>query len=264
MSPPPSHLQLWRRRYQRLLRLYPAAYRAHYAEPILQLYDDLVRDAPPGTESRVITAAILDTSVSIVREQFLALKARLNPKESPMAKRPFYVRHRITLGIAAAVIVIIAAVSAPPLVTATTNAIRLARINAIYNSLNLGPDYIPSSSIVFGDKRVYSWDKSRTYSSAKVYMRQADVDTTVAELRPKIEAAGFKYFEEPYPGSAQVELHFKSADNHYIRLTVFSAHRNSVAQADDMALLAAYDATHSPKEAPSTVQIKVNLDDNNE
>jgi hypothetical protein len=263
MDPPPD-IKLWRRRYQRLLRLYPAAYRRHYAQPILQLFDDLVRDAPPGTESRTIRAAMLDTIASIVREQLLSLKQSLTRKETSMSKRPFYVRHRLALSITTAVIIVAAALSAHTVFAAVTSTVRLARINAIYDSLHLSNDYILTSSDVFGDKRVYSWDKGRTWSSSKTYSHDADVDKTVAQLRQKIEAAGFKYFEEPYPGSAQIELHFKSPDRHYIRMTVSSAHRDAAARSGDMNLLAIYDQTHSPKEAPSDVIIKVNLDDNNE
>lgn len=179
-----------------------------------------------------------------------------------MSKRPFFSRHRLAFGVAAGVIVI--ALSANTILGAVMSATRLSQINAIYGSLKLGNEYSLVSESVFGDKRVYQYDKGRTQSSQKIYMRQADVDVTVAELRAKIDAAGFKYIGEPYPGSLQTQLHFESKDHHYIRLTVSSYHRDSVARSGDMSLLEIYDKSHSPKEAPSEVTIKVNLDDNNE
>ena len=181
-----------------------------------------------------------------------------------MIKRPFYIRHRLPLSIAGGILVIAAILSATTVIRAATDVVRLHRINAIYSSLHIGNDYYMSSESVFGDKRVYSYDKGRTMSSSKIYEHDANVDTTVADVRTKIEAAGFKYFEEPYPGSAQIELHFESKDHHYIRLTVASTRREAAAETGDMNILAAYDHAHSFNEGPSTVTIKVNLDDNNE
>lgn len=143
---------------------------------------------------------------------------------------------------------------------------RLSRITNIYRSLALGDDYRFESSDIFGDKRVYEWDKSRTYSSSQTYQRGATVSETVADLRQKIEAAGFTYFEEPYPGSAYVQLHFKSAKAEYLRLTVSSkprddAIRSSVIMQKDISS----EAIELDKNTgPSNIVIKVNLDDNNE
>lgn len=144
---------------------------------------------------------------------------------------------------------------------------RLNRINAIYQSFDLSFDdgYMVAYQNVFGDKRVYEWDKGRTYSSAIEYYYGADVDETAAELRQKIEAAGFEYFDEPYPGSADIQWHFKSDKGEYVRLTVSSKLR-------DDAITNAYlmnqdDSTAVEMDAnagPSSITLKVNLDDNNE
>jgi hypothetical protein len=139
---------------------------------------------------------------------------------------------------------------------------RKARILAIYDSLNLGSDYQMASEDVFGEKRVYAWDQGRTFSSSRSYVRAADVEATVAELRPRIEQAGFTYIGEPYPGSVDEQLHFRSAKGEYIRLTVSSKPRDDAVRAAhgkdlDYGSL----PTH---EGPSNVLIKVNLDDNNE
>jgi hypothetical protein len=143
---------------------------------------------------------------------------------------------------------------------------RKDRITAIYKSLNLNDDYQLQSSNIFGDKRVYSWDKSRTYASSQTYERGADVQTTVAELRKAIQAAGFDYFEEPYPGSTFTELHFKSVRSEYLRLTVSSKPRDDALRNDELMTKTVSAATIAldPNAGPSNVIIKVNLDDNNE
>ena len=142
---------------------------------------------------------------------------------------------------------------------------RLQRINAVYQSIDLDDSYLMAASNVFGEKQVYSWDKGRTSSSYIVYYHGANVDVTAAELKKKIEAAGFEYFEEPYPGSADVEWHFKSKDGVYVRLTVSSKSRNeairdaNLMHQDDSAAI-----DMDPNAGPAVVMIKVNLDDNNE
>lgn len=181
-----------------------------------------------------------------------------------MTKLKFYVRHRLALGATGVVLVIVAVLAVKMIIPAATSAVRLSQINGIYASLHLGNDYPVTSEAVFGDKRVYSYDKGRTMSSQKNYIHDATVDTTVADLRHKIEAAGFSFVGEPYPGSSQTQLHFKSKNSHYIRMTVSSTRRDSAARTGDMNILALYDQTHSPDEGPSAVIIKVNLDDNNE
>jgi len=144
-------------------------------------------------------------------------------------------------------------------------ATRKARIVAIYDSLKLGPEYQLQTSDIFGDKRPYSYDASRTFSSSQTYVRGADVKTTVAALRTSIEAAGFTFFEEPYPGSSFTELHFKSAKNEYIRLNVSSKPRDDALR--DSALMntsLANVVDMDSNAGPSNITIKVNLDDNNE
>lgn len=147
------------------------------------------------------------------------------------------------------------------------NGIRKNRILSIYSSLNLNSEkYIITSESIFGDKRVYNWDSSRSFSSVRKYVRGANVDVTVKELKAAIANAGFVFFEEPLPGSTSVQLHYKSQKNEYIRMSVSSKLR------DD----AFYNELHmgvtispetlaiNPNAGPSNVTIKVNLDDNNE
>ena len=139
---------------------------------------------------------------------------------------------------------------------------RAARINTIYDSLAISDDYQPVRSDVFGKKRAYNWDSSRTYSSSKTFVRDANVDVTVSELRNKIQNAGFTYFEEPYPGSSYIQLHFKSATAEYIRMTVSSQPRDNALMHDTSQNAAGF--AIDPNTGPSNVTVKVNLDDNNE
>lgn len=146
---------------------------------------------------------------------------------------------------------------------------RLERIEAIYASLNLDPDaYAVTSYDVFGDKRPYDYDKSRSKASAVEYVHADAVGATVAELDEKIKSAGFAYLEEPYPGSAIKQYHYKSDKNEYVRLTVVSkpywdAIRNDAILNKSFGELVTPDSFDTNM-APSNVTIKVNLDDNNE
>ena len=144
---------------------------------------------------------------------------------------------------------------------------RKDRIVAIYDSLKLGDEYQLTSSDIFGEKRVYEWDSSRTYSSSKEYDRGANVDTTVAELKKSIENAGFTYFDEPYQGSWIHQYHYKSDKNEYLRLSVMSKPKWDASRYD--ALMGRTEFSDAffnadPNTGPSMVTIKVNLDDNNE
>jgi len=190
--------------------------------------------------------------------------------------KPVYVKNSAYLAIVAGIvllvaifgIVIYAAVQntdqkvQDQIVLEQTNADRKARIEAIYAKLKLNADYTLQKSDVFGDKRVYDWDNQRSYSSSKTYEHNAPVDKTVAETRKAIEAAGFSFIDEPYPGSTSTQFHFKSADKEYIRLTVSSKSYDEATQGKDLSLEERNKL--DPNAAPSTVLIKVNLDDNNE
>lgn len=144
---------------------------------------------------------------------------------------------------------------------------REARINAIYASLEIDPTlYREERRDIFGEKKVYDYDKSRSYSSSIEYLRGAAVGDTVRELDEKIKAAGFDFIDEPYPGTrASTQYHYKSAKNEYIRLTVQSKpfwdySVNRLLMGESISGLDQLD----PNAGPSMVTIKVNLDDNNE
>lgn len=147
-----------------------------------------------------------------------------------------------------------------------TNNTRKHRIDTIFSSLHLDSRYIVQREQLFGEKRPYESDKNRSQSSYKKYIRAADVKTTVTEVKRAIEDAGFTYFDEPYPGSLQVQYHFKSQKNEYIRMTVSSKPRDDAIQNKAMMGIPLTDADFAldGNAGPSNVIIKVNLDDNNE
>lgn len=149
------------------------------------------------------------------------------------------------------------------IVVARENQARYDQITKIYSDLQLGDSYRVARTDVFGDKRVYSWDKGRTYSSSVEYGHNDTVSGTFADLKKKIEAAGFKYFDTAYKGSNAQQYHFKSSDGEYIRVSVVpSDYQNALIYGTPD--LDSWLATKNKDQAPSYVTIKVNLDDNNE
>ncbi len=175
--------------------------------------------------------------------------------------------HRLKGGLIILFGIIIVAVLGTFAINKFTEQQRLDRIYSIYQNIHTGFDevYLIGEQNVFGDKRVYDHDKSRTYSSSIVYYYGANVDKTAAELRQKIEAAGFKYIGEPYPGSKYIEWHFKSDKGEYVRLSVSSKPRDDAIR--DANLMNRDDSAAVDMDAnagPSVVTLKVNLDDNNE
>ena len=194
-------------------------------------------------------------------------KSARNAKNSA---RPWTTRFSVlTVGIytIAVTSVIVGALFASSTLMAQHNQTRLERIQAIYNSLELGDAYQVKDADVFGDKRVYNHDKSRTYSSSIEYYHADTVSNTVADLESKIKAAGFAFDNEPYPGAASTQYHYKSSKGEYIRVTVSSKVYDD---ALTNALIVDKNASNSKLDAldknaaPSNVIIKVNLNDNNE
>lgn len=191
------------------------------------------------------------------------LKASKKGKARPLTWRFYAVTIGIFLVSVAAVVVLALFISQT--VSRHNTQVRLDRINQIYANLNLDESYVLTHSNVFGDKRVYVWDKGRTLSSEKDYIKGDTVSNTVAELDAKIKAAGFGFIDEPYPGTKATQYHYKSSKGEYIRLTVESkpywdAAVNAGAMNQSLANLDTLDANAGP----SKITIKVNLDDNNE
>ena len=146
------------------------------------------------------------------------------------------------------------------------NDARLNRINEIYSSITLPQiTYLPINNI-FGDKRPYDYDKSRSYSSQKKFVVAKTVAETFGDIDKAIKAAGYTQFEEAYPGSTSKEFHYKTSRGEYVRLNVSSKLRNDAAINDQLMNGKFTEAFFKidPNAGPSTVTLKVNLDDNNE
>jgi hypothetical protein len=196
----------------------------------------------------------------------LSTKSIKNAKNAP---RPWSWRFSLlTLGIYTIVVatLIVAAYTAAGFISKHQNDDRLDRINGIYTSLNLDGSYVLQDSNIFGDKRVYSYDKSRTTSSSVKYVRADTVSNTVADVDAKIKAAGYTFVDEPYAGSVYVQYHYKSAKGEYIRLTVSSKPYDD-AVFNTFQMKKEFDSSLDSLDknaGPSTVLVKVNLDDNNE
>lgn len=178
--------------------------------------------------------------------------------------------YAVTIGIFAisvATVIVIALFAANIIQRAETSQ-RLGRINEIYSSLQLDDTYQVESSDIFGKKKPYEWDASRSHSSVVTYSHGESVSTTFNELDGKIRAAGFTFVSEPYPGAVQKQYHYKSSDGEYIRLSVESkkysdAIRNAALMKEDIGPVVD-EAGKDIESGPAKVTIKVNLDDNNE
>ena len=196
-------------------------------------------------------------------------KRNLNKKQSKKVVISRRNRIAVLLAVillAGASLVVLSASTARWIATAQSEQ-REDRIEGIYTSLAIPEAYRLTDSDVFGEKRIYDWDKNRTYSSSKWYLRGAPVDETVAEVDGLIKAAGFEFIDEPYAGSVFTQYHYKSKKGEYIRLTVSSkpyddAFDNALVM--DETRLADLTRTLNINAGPSNVLIKVNLDDNNE
>jgi len=147
-----------------------------------------------------------------------------------------------------------------------TNKAREARIVEIFDSIKIPEETFFQESSIFGDKRPYEFDKSRSTSSYKRFVVAAPVDETFSNFDQLIRNAGYTYFEEPYPGSTFKQYHYKSDKGEFVRLTVSSKLRDDAGSSD---ILMKGDLSDDyfkidPNAGPSRVTIKVNLDDNNE
>lgn len=107
----PYNLRQWRSRYASLLTLFPHEFRQEYAPLSLQLFTDIIRETyqeTPDQVGGVVGKIFLETVVDIVREQAKSIKNHLLGNKPPMKNQdPFYIKHRLGLGIAAGAIIIL-------------------------------------------------------------------------------------------------------------------------------------------------------------
>ena len=180
--------------------------------------------------------------------------AKQNKKSQHASREKIFLLTILVLIIAALAVITLRLV-----IPHTLTEARKHRIEATYSAINLGNDYIVQSKDIFGEKRVYDWDKSRSYSSSIHYIRSANVDATVQDIQKHVEAAGFTLIDHPYPFQWQ----YKSKENVYVRFDVLSKPRMDYFQ--NLQLMGKpVDNYDDMNTGPSNVTLKVNLDDNNE
>ncbi len=194
----------------------------------------------------------------------MATKKSLTRKKQPATTKG--VKELFSQKVAVVIIVVLALAMAGYMgwraVRAQQNVGRVQQIVGIYDSLNLGDGYRTNLIDIFGDKRTYDWDKSRTFASRVEYAHNDTPQNTRADLKQKLLAAGFTFVQTEYEGSVQPIDEYKNGTGNYVRVAVVS----KVAQ-DHMiygTASATDPAINHANEAPSYVTIKVNLDDNNE
>lgn len=174
----------------------------------------------------------------------------------------------VSIGIYTLVVatLVVAAFVLTNVISTQQNKERLGRIETIYSNLNLDDSYIAQKVNTFGEKRVYSYDKTRTVSSAVEYVHGDTVSNTTADLDAKIKAAGFTFTDEQATEGAYTQYHYKSSNGEYIRLIVSSKAYNDAttnALLMDKTAAAKLFSTLDKNVGPSSIVIKVNLDDNN-
>lgn len=193
-------------------------------------------------------------------------------KNSKAITRPWSLRFSIiTIGIYGIVVItlILAAFSIASLVANAEKIERTARIKEVYKSIAIEESCTNQAAAkvnIFGDKRVYAEDKSRTVSSSVSCARGDTVSNTAEYFDGQIKTAGFVLIDEPYAGSVFKEYHYKNDDGVFVRLHVSSKPYDDALQnevllgGDKMTIPENFDTNAGP----SNVTVKVNLDDNNE
>jgi hypothetical protein len=187
--------------------------------------------------------------------------------KSKKQQHDHHIRHRIIMGAGITVLaLLLGLVFALILIPRINNDIRLNRINAIYDSIQLPENTYFNTENVFGDKRPYPSGEGRTMSSSKTFVVAKTVNDTADMMDKAIKAAGYTFFEQLYPDSTSKEYHYKTSKNEYIRLNVTSKLRGDAASNDVLMTGKLSDDFFKidPNAGPSTVTLKVNLDDNNE
>jgi len=178
-----------------------------------------------------------------------------------------YKRHRLIIGISVALLGLLIAATAVFIVApAIGNSMRKDRIEEIYSKIPIPEKRGFYQEDIFGDKRPYDYDASRSKSSSIRFVIAANVDETFSNFDTLIRNAGFKFVAEPYPGAVQKQAHYKNDKGEYIRLTVSSKVRDD-AGSNELLMKGDFSEDFFKIDAnagPSNVVIKVNLDDNNE
>lgn len=186
-------------------------------------------------------------------------------KQTSQSKKNRKYLSKEKLALVSAIVFIIVSLTAVTMrfaIPTAVNEARKNRIAAMYEKIDLGSDYLVQSQDIFGEKRPYEWDKSRSYSSSKELVRGKNVDETVKDLQEHVTKAGFTLIDHPYPYQWQ----YKSDDAVYVRFNVLSKPRMEYIQNQSLMGKDVGSASNQidSNTGPSLVTLKVNLDDNNE
>lgn len=159
--------------------------------------------------------------------------------------------------IVAAVLVVALAYAIPSIVHKN----REAHVKSIVASLELDESYIKQKEFIYGDKRPNGLNGDKDKSSYVAYVRGANVDRTVDDLRQKIEAAGFKFERDKNPNGAIVHYQFRSESGEILYLSVSSKLRNDAIQNANL-MGQNVDASNSinTNAGPSEITIKIDID----
>jgi hypothetical protein len=162
-----------------------------------------------------------------------------------------------------AIVAIIVAVFCVIMLPSINNDIRKDRIISIFNSLKLDDQkYIFHGEYVRGESMTLNWVINKNSVYSRSYTRNANVDTTVSEVRKAATSAGLIYVGEPYPNMIASHLFdYRTTRNEYIRIAISSKLRDdaffnnpNMTQAEMIAL------DSEVNSAPTNVMIDVNLD----
>ncbi len=138
---------------------------------------------------------------------------------------------------------------------------RYHTIVSVLDSLNLNQGYNYISSDIFGDKRQSVYDNQKTQASVGIYTHNDTPENTRNDIRIYAEKAGFSYVATENEDSVSPVIVMKSNDSTYLRIRVYSkAIKDDIMYRNDDN----FRASDHANEAPSYIEIRVNLDGNND
>ena len=186
--------------------------------------------------------------------EIMKQKSQKTSKYAPSLKEKIFVTTTIGFILVALLVIAVGYV-----VPSQVNAARKSEIVSVFDSIKLDQSYSLQSENIFGKKQVYDWDKSRSYSSSRGYIRAADASSTAKDLRKRIQDAGFKEIDHPYPYQWQ----YSSANGTYVRFDAIGKARSDC-YFNMSTMKMSTSSCPDGNQGPTEVTLKVNLDDNNE
>ncbi|HEY8886416.1 MAG TPA: hypothetical protein VIM31_02885 [Candidatus Microsaccharimonas sp.] len=175
-------------------------------------------------------------------------------------------RHRIIVGLSIVVVaVLLGLIFSFIIIPKVINDTRLNRINHIFSSIQ-GPALVyDETDHIFGDKRLYEWDASRSYASSKTLVVGKTVTDAFDLFDKAIVAAGYTPVQDAHPNSVVKERTYKTPRGEYVYLDAVSKLRTDAFQ--NQVWMGSTENNFrniDPNAGPASVTLRVNLDDNNE